>query len=58
MPRVSEPDVKPDSLFLRYLGRDEKLAKRYYVIYGKVLPLRGSRTALRLACGFHRMARR
>ena len=23
------PDVKPDSLFLRYLGRDEKLARRY-----------------------------
>jgi hypothetical protein len=34
------PDVKPDSLFLRYLGRDERVVKRYHVIYGKFLPTR------------------
>jgi pimeloyl-ACP methyl ester carboxylesterase len=50
------PDVKPGSLFLRYLGRDEKLAARYHVIYGKFLPLRGSRTALRLAFTLARRA--
>jgi hypothetical protein len=50
------PDVHPDSLFLRYLGCDEKRAGRYHVIYGKFLPLRGSRTVLRLAFAAARRA--
>ena len=37
------PDVKPDSLFLRYLGRDDKIVRRYHVIYGKFLS--GKRSA-------------
>jgi hypothetical protein len=31
------PDVEPDSLFLRYLGRDARLARRYQVVYGRYL---------------------
>jgi hypothetical protein len=31
------PDLHPDSLFLRYLGRDRRLAKRYLVVYGRYL---------------------
>jgi hypothetical protein len=31
------PDVMPDSLFLRYLGHDKRVAKRYHVILGKYL---------------------
>jgi hypothetical protein len=30
-------DLEPDSLFLRHLGQDAERAKRYHVIYGKVL---------------------
>lgn len=30
-------DLQPDSLFLRYLGRDAKRAARYHVFYGEVL---------------------
>jgi hypothetical protein len=37
------PDLKPDSLFLRYLGRDDKVVRRYQVIYGKFLS--GKRSA-------------
>jgi pimeloyl-ACP methyl ester carboxylesterase len=33
-------DVQPDSLFLRYLGHDAKLAARYHVFYGQVLKRR------------------
>ena len=29
------PDVQPDSLFLRHLGHDARLARRYHVVYGK-----------------------
>src|SRR5205085_9529231 len=30
-------DMEPDSLFLRYLGQDGDLARRYHIIYGQVL---------------------
>ena len=29
------PDVQPDSLFLRHLGHDARLARRYHVVYGR-----------------------
>ena len=31
------PDVEPDSLFLRHLGHDARLARRYHVVYGRYL---------------------
>jgi Zn-dependent protease with chaperone function/pimeloyl-ACP methyl ester carboxylesterase len=31
------PDVHPDSLFLRHLGHNAKLARRYHLIYGAFL---------------------
>jgi pimeloyl-ACP methyl ester carboxylesterase len=30
------PDLEPDSLFLRYLDAEPKMADRYYVVYGRV----------------------
>ncbi len=31
------PDLHPDSLFLRHLGHDARLAARYHVVYGRYL---------------------
>ena len=31
------PDLEPDSLFLRYLGRDARLAQRYLIVYGRYI---------------------
>jgi hypothetical protein len=42
------PDLEPDSLFLRHLGRDAHLAQRYHVVYGRYVS--GSQTwTLRVA---------
>jgi len=49
------PDVHPDSLFLRHLGHDTKLARRYHVVYGTFLR-RSSAVALRVSFELGKLA--
>jgi pimeloyl-ACP methyl ester carboxylesterase len=44
------PDLDPDSLFLRALGRDARLARRYHVVYGRYFT---PSQAVTLALAFH-----
>src|SRR5262249_6478839 len=50
------PDVQPDSLFLRHLGHDPKLARRYEVVYGNCLTDARTRWALRVALAVTKVA--
>jgi pimeloyl-ACP methyl ester carboxylesterase len=44
-----EHDLRPESLFLRYLGQDEKLTRRYHIFAAECL---GTRESLALQLGF------
>jgi pimeloyl-ACP methyl ester carboxylesterase len=50
-------DLYPESLFLRYLGSDERLARRYHVISGRYLSPPQARTLRLTFAGFRTLLR-